>query len=94
MKNLEKMGCRVKDYKITVSLEEVKNNFANRLLNFRDKNKENVKKMSISTLSEDIDLLTNTYTKSVPIKLTNNYEDDYNVIQSILREELLKAIQG
>lgn len=94
MKNLEQMGCKVKNYKITVSLEEVKNNFANKLLNFRNQNKDNVKKMSISTLNEDIDLLTNTYTKSVPIKLTNNYEEDYNVIENILREELFKAIQG
>ena len=93
MKNLEQMGCKVKNYKITVSLEEVKNNFANKLLNFRNQNKDNVKKMSISTLNEDIDLLTNTYTKSVPIKLTNNYEEDYNVIENILREELFKAIQ-
>ena len=74
--------------------KEVKNNFANKLLNFRNQNKDNVKKMSISTLNEDIDLLTNTYTKSVPIKLTNNYEEDYNVIENILREELFKAIQG
>ncbi len=93
LKNLENMGCIVKDYRLTVALEEVKKGFPDRLLNFRNKNKENVKKMSISTLNEDIDLLTNTYTKSVPIKLTNNYESNYNIIESTLRDELLKAIQ-
>ena len=94
MKNLEKMGCVVKDYKLTVSLKEIKKGFSHHLLNFRDKNKESVKRMSISTLNEDIDLLTNTYTKSVPIKLTNNYEKNYTVIENTLKEELLKAIQG
>lgn len=40
-----------------------------------------------------IDLLTNTYTKSVPIKLNNNYEQDYQTIEFTLKSELLKAIQ-
>lgn len=93
LNNLEKMGCKVKDYKLTVSLENVKSSFSTKLLDFRNKNKENVKKMSISTSNEDIDLLTNTYTKSVPIKLNNNYEQDYHTIEFTLKNELLKAIQ-
>lgn len=93
MKNLEKMGCKVKDYKISVTLEEVKPHFSDTIMNFRNKNKKNLKKMSISTLNEDIDLITNTFTKSVPIKLNNNYEQDYSNIESILKSELFKAIQ-
>lgn len=93
MKNLEKMGCKVKDYKLTVSLENIKTSFSSNLLNFCNKNRKNFKKLSISTLNEDIDLLTNTFTKSVPIKLHNNYEQDYSTIQYALKIELLKAIQ-
>lgn len=93
LNNLEKMGCTVKNYKLSVSLGAVKNNFASSLLNFHHKHKENIKKMSISTLNEDIDLLTNHYTKTVPIKLHNNYEEDYNTIELTLRYELLKAVQ-
>lgn len=93
LSNLEKMGCIVKDYKLSVKLEEVKPHFSEKILTFRNKNRENVKRMSISTLNENIDLLTNTYTKSVPIKLNNNYEQNYQIIESTLKLELLKAIQ-
>ena len=93
LKKLENMGCVVKDYKLTLSLENANSNFTRKLLNFRNKNKKGIKKMSISTLSEDIDLLTNTFTKSVPIKLTNNYEQNYAAIQYTLQTELIKAIQ-
>lgn len=92
MKNLEKMGCKIKNYKVSVTLEEVKPHFSDTIMKFRNKNKDNLKKMSISTLNEDIDLITNTFTKSVPIKLNNNYEQDYSTIENTLRSELLKAI--
>ena len=85
LKNLEKMGCIVKNYKLSVNLENVKSNFSGSLLGFCNKNRKIVKKMSISTLNEDIDLLTNTYTKSVPIKLNNNYEQDYQTIEFTLQ---------
>ena len=49
--------------------------------------------MSIFTLNENIDLLTNTFTKTVPIKLKNNYEQDYSTIEYTLKSELFKAIQ-
>lgn len=93
MKNLEKMGCKVKDYKLSVSLENTKTSFSKNLLAFCSRNKKKLKKMSISTSNENIDLLTNTFTKSVPIKLNNNYEQDYSTIQYALRNELIKAIQ-
>ena len=73
MKNLEKMGCKIKDYKLSVSLSNVKEHFSRNLLKFCNRNKNDLKKISISTLDENIDLLTNTFTKSVPIKLHNNY---------------------
>ena len=91
--NLEKMGCKVKNYKLKVTLDTVNSTFSSKLLNFRSKNRENIKKMSISTSDENIDLLTNRFTKSVPIKLSNNYEKDFSTIESTLRSELLKAIQ-
>lgn len=93
LKKLEKIGCVIKDYKLTVNLETVNNSFPGNLLNLYNKNKKSVKKMSISTLNEDIDLLTNTFTKSVPIKLKNNYDQDYSTIEFTLKNELLKAIQ-
>lgn len=49
--------------------------------------------MSITTFDEAIDLLTNSFTKSVPIKLSNNYEKDFSIIENTLKTELLKAIQ-
>jgi len=93
LNNLEKMGCKVKNYKLKVTLDGVKNGFSKSLLNFRTKNKENIKKMSISTINEDIDLLTNKFTKSVPIRLSNNYEKDFSTIEHTLKVELLKVIQ-
>lgn len=93
LNNLEKMGCKVKNYKLSVKLEKAKSGFTKQLLNFRSSNKENIKKMSISTCDEDIDLLTNRFTKSVPIKLSNNYEKDFSTIEKTLKQELLKAIQ-
>ena len=86
------MGCKIKEYKIELSLKEVNTSFPKNLLSFRSKNKQNLKKISISTLNEDIDLLSNTFTKSVPIRLSNNYEKDYAVIENTLKNELLKAI--
>mgnify|MGYP005841404131 CR=1 FL=1 len=93
LKNLEKMGCTIRDYKINLSIQDTADSFPKKLLSFRSKNKPNIKKISISTLNEDIDLITNTFTKSVPIKLSNNYENDYNVIEYTLKTELFKAIQ-
>lgn len=93
LRGLEKMGCKVKNYKLKVSLDATNSNFSQKLLNFRSKNKDNIKKMSISTFNEDIDLLTNRFTKSVPIKLSNNYETDFSTIENILKSELFKAIQ-
>lgn len=93
LSNLEKMGCKVKNYRLKVTLDTVNSCFSSKLLNFRSKNRENIKKMSISTINEDIDLLTNRFTKSVPIKLSNNYEKDFSTIESTLKFELLKAIQ-
>lgn len=93
LNNLEKMGCKVKNYKLNVNLSSVKTSFSSNLLNFRSKNRHNIKKMSISTIDEDIDLLTNRFTKSVPIKLSNNYEDDFSTIELTLKTELLKAVQ-
>lgn len=93
LNNLEKMGCTVKNYKLNVTLDKVNSSFSSKLLHFRSKNRENIKKMSISTFDEDIDLLTNRFTKSVPIKLSNNYEKDFTIIESTLKSELLKAIQ-
>lgn len=92
MKNLEKMGCTIKDFKLSITFGEVKSHFSDSIMNFRNKNNKNLKKMSISTLNEDIDLITNTFTKSVPIKLNNNYEQDYSTIETTLKFELLKAI--
>lgn len=93
LNGLEKMGCKVKNYNLKVTLDSVDSKFSQKLLNFRSKNKENIKKMSISTFNEDIDLLTNRFTKSVPIKLSNNYETDFSTIENTLKVELLKAIQ-
>lgn len=93
LNGLEKMGCKVKNYNLKVTLDSVESKFSQKLLNFRSKNKENIKKMSISTFNEDIDLLTNRFTKSVPIKLSNNYETDFSTIENTLKVELLKAIQ-
>ena len=92
LNKLEQMGCKIKEYKIELSLKEVNTSFPKNLLSFRSKNKQNLKKISISTLNEDIDLLSNTFTKSVPIRLSNNYEKDYAVIENTLKNELLKAI--
>lgn len=92
LNNLENMGCKIKDYKIKLSIKEVRPIFSKNLLLFRKNNKSNLKKISISTLNEDIDLLTNTFTKSVGITLSNNYEQDYTVIENTLKNELLKAI--
>lgn len=93
LKNIENIGCKVKDYKLSINLDDVKIGFPAKLLELRNKNKNNKKKMSISTLNENIDILTNTFTKSVPIKLKNNYEEDYTIIEFTLKNELLKAIQ-
>lgn len=93
LSNLEKMGCKVKNYKLNVNLSAADKTFPLNLLNFRFKNKNNIKRMSISTMDENIDLLTNRFTKSVPIKLSNNYENNYPIIESTLKNELIKAIQ-
>lgn len=93
LSGLEKMGCIVKNYKLNVSLDSVTSSFSSKLLSFRSKNRKNIKKMSITTFDEAIDLLTNSFTKSVPIKLSNNYEKDFSIIENTLKTELLKAIQ-
>ena len=81
--------CEFKELSIKAKLKEKSGNkkIMPTLLNLFKGNSD-VKSLSASTDSEDIDLLKNSFTKHVMIELSKNYKDDINKIKQVLANEL------
>lgn len=81
--------CEFEELSIKANLKN-KNNNKNFMKKLVDTFKGNpdVKSLSASTDSEDIDLLKNSFTKHVSIELSKNYKDDLDKIKQVLAKEL------
>lgn len=87
--------CEFKELSIKAKLKDrnSSNNFLKNLLN-AFKGNPDVKSLSVSTDSEDIDLLRNSFTKHVTIELSKDYKNDLSKIQQALAKELLLIIKA
>lgn len=81
--------CEFKELSIKAKLKEKNRNkeVMSALLKLFKGNSD-VKSLSASTDSEDIDLLKNSFTKHVMIELSKNYKDDIGIIKQVLAKEL------
>ena len=91
--DLNKDGCDFSQVNLQVKFKKTKNNFITKIID-KYKNNSNVKKLSISTESEDIDILKNTFTKQVAINLSKDFKEDLNSIRDALKDELFKIINN
>ena len=90
LKNINKADCEFKEYTLSAKLKNSSPEFIRKLLEY--KNNSSLKKLSVSTNTEDVDLIKNIFTKQVSIELTKNYKNDLNKIKNTLSNELLKII--
>lgn len=89
--DLNKDGCEFSHVNMQLKLKKTNDNFITKIID-KYKNNKMVKKLSISTDSEDIDILKNTFTKQVAINLSKSFKEDLNSIKDALRDELFKII--
>lgn len=83
--------CEIGEYKFEAKLKKVGKNFVKDMVN-NFKGSKNVKKISASTDTEEIDLIRNIFTKQVSIELNKDYKNDFDKFEETLRDELFKII--
>lgn len=91
LKNIDKNDCEISSFTFSAKLKKVKKNFVSDLLSKYRENKD-IKKISVSTDTEEIDLIKNIFTKQVSIQLTKDYKKDFSRIEETLNKELIKII--
>ena len=92
-KHINRNDCEIADFKIEAKLKTVKKNFVSNLIN-RYKNNKEVKKLSVSSDTEEVDLIKSIFTKQVSIELTKDYKKDFSKIEETLKNELFKIINA
>lgn len=91
LKNINKDDCEIEEFKFEAKLKKVKTNFISTILD-RFKNNKDIKKISVSSDTEEVDILKSIFTKQVSIELTKDYKNDFSKIEETLKNELLKII--
>ena len=91
LKDIDKTDCEFGEYTISAKLTKVSKHFLPQIIK-KFKNNSSLKKLYVSTDTEDIDLIKNIFTKQVSIELTKNYKNDFDKIEEILKLELLKIV--
>ena len=90
-KNINKEDCEISEFKIEAKLKKVSKGFASELIN-KFKNRKEIKKLSASSDTEEVDLIRNIFTKQVSIELNKDYKNDISQIEETLKNELFKII--
>lgn len=91
LKHINSEDCEISEFKFEAKLKKVKNNFVKDLIN-KYKNSKDIKKLSVSSDTEEVDLIKNIFTKQVSIELTKDYKKDFSKIEETLKNELFKII--
>lgn len=91
LKNINKEDCEISDFKIEAKLKKVSKGFASELIS-KFKNRKEIKKLSASSDTEEVDLIRNIFTKQVSIELNKDYKNDISQIEATLKNELFKII--
>ena len=93
LKHIDSEDCEISEFKFEAKLKKVKKNFVSNLMN-KYKNSKEVKKLSVSSDTEEVDLIKSIFTKQVSIELTKDYKKDFSKIEETLKNELLKIINA
>lgn len=93
LKNINHDDCEITDFKFEAKLGKVKKNFVSSIMKQYKDNKK-VKKLSVSSDTEEIDLIKSIFTKQVSIELTKDYKKDFCKIEETLKNELFKIIKA
>lgn len=93
LKHINSEDCEISEFKFEAKLKKVKNNFVSDLINKYKNNKE-IKKLSVSSDTEEVDLIKSIFTKQVSIELTKDYKKDFSKIEETLKNELFKIINA
>ena len=93
LKNINSEDCEISEFKFEAKLKKVKKNFVSELIN-KYKGSKDIKKLSVSSDTEEVDLIKSIFTKQVSIELTKDYKKDFSKIEETLRIELLKIINA
>lgn len=93
LKHIDSEDCEISDFKFEAKLKKVKKNFVSNLIN-KYKNSKELKKLSVSSDTEEVDLIKSIFTKQVSIELTKDYKKDFSKIEETLKNELLKIINA
>ena len=91
LKHINSEDCEISEFKFEAKLKKVKNNFVSNLIDKYKNNKE-IKKLSVSSDTEEVDIIKSIFTKQVSIELTKDYRKDFSKIEETLKNELLKII--
>ena len=91
LKHISSEDCEISEFKFEAKLKKVKKNFVTNLIDKYKDNKE-IKKLSVSSDTEEVDLIKSIFTKQVSIELTKDYKKDFSKIEETLKNELLKII--
>lgn len=92
LSGIDKADCEFKEYTLSAKLKNSSPSFIKKILEY--KNNSTLKKLSVSTNNEDVDLIKNIFTKQVSIELTKNYKNDLDKIKNTLSQELLKIVNA
>lgn len=93
LKHIDNEDCEISEFKFEAKLKKVKKNFVSNLMD-KYKNSKKVKKLSVSSDTEEVDLIKSIFTKQVSIELTKDYKKDFSKIEETLKNELLKIINA
>ena len=93
LKHINNEDCDISEFKFEAKLKKVRKNFVSNLIDKYKNNKE-LKKLSVSSDTEEVDLIKSIFTKQVSIELTKDYKKDFSKIEETLKNELLKIINA
>ena len=93
LKHINNEDCEISEFKFEAKLKKVRKNFVSNLIDKYKNNKE-LKKLSVSSDTEEVDLIKSIFTKQVSIELTKDYKKDFSKIEETLKNELLKIINA
>ena len=91
LKHINSSDCEISEFKFEAKLKKVQKSFISNIID-KYKNNNNIKKLSVYSNTEEVDLLKNIFTKQVCIELTKDYKIDFYKIEKTLKNELFKII--
>ena len=91
VKDLQKLDCEIKDFKVEVKLKSKGENFLKNIQKVVSDNRKHLRIASVGNDDEDYDLIKGIFSKKAKIIIPANFEDKIDTIMLLLKEQLLNA---